>query len=159
MVSTGGDRLISPDAVALLVDQLFPLATVLTPNLSEAEFLVGRRLRSREDLEQAAQDIQGMGPLTVLIKGGHFEHPDSSMDIFFDGDEVHCLRKDRIETTNTHGSGCTLAAAIAAYLAQGLSIRNSVVKAKDFVQKAIQSSYPLGKGNGPLGHFLFRDSR
>jgi hydroxymethylpyrimidine/phosphomethylpyrimidine kinase len=94
-----------------------------------------------------------MGPQAVVIKGGHLKHPELSNDILFDGKVFHRLEGRRIKTKNIHGSGCTFAAAIAAYLARGLSTWESVSKAKEFVQMAIQNSYSLGHGNGPLGHF------
>jgi len=154
MITSGGNRLIESDAVAPLVTELFPIAAVVTPNVHEAEVLVERKLVTEADFKLAAEEIQRMGPKSVVIKGGHSEDPDHSVDIFFDGSEFHRLEGKRIRTANTHGGGCTYAAAIAAYLARGFSRLESVYKAKDYVQKAIEHSFPLGKGSGPLGHFF-----
>jgi len=126
---------------------------VITPNLQEAEVLLERSLRTSEELRLGAQDLHRLGPRSVIIKGGHIDDPDHSTDLLYDGSEFHLLTGPRIRTRNTHGSGCTFAAAIAAYLARGLPIVSAAFKAREYVQRAIQYSYPLGKGNGPLGHF------
>jgi len=153
MISTGGDRLIQKDAIRVLVNELFPLATVVTPNMHEAEALVGRKLSTSQEIRSAAREICSLGPQSVVIKGGHLQDPEQSDDLFYDGNAFHDLKGKRIKTHNTHGSGCTFSAAIAAYLAKDLSTAESVFRAKQYVQKAIQNSFSLGKGNGPLGHF------
>ena len=153
MAATGGGQFIDPEAIHDLVLQLFPLAAVITPNLQEAEVLLERSLRTSEELRLGAQDLHRLGPRSVIIKGGHIDDPDHSTDLLYDGSEFHLLTGPRIRTSNTHGSGCTFAAAIAAYLARGLPIVSAAFKAREYVQRAIQYSYPLGKGNGPLGHF------
>ncbi len=153
MISTGGDRLLEPDAVDQLVRSLLPLANVVTPNLSEAQVLAKTSLNTSEELRLAAREIHAMGPRFVVIKGGHSKDPEHAVDLFFDGTEFHYLEGKRIATVNTHGSGCTFAAAIAAYLAQGRSALESVTKAKEYVQGAIENALSLGKGKGPLGHF------
>ena len=153
MVTTGGDPLIEPGAIDTLKKELLPRALVVTPNLREAETLTGRRLGSRRRIETAAREIRSWGPVSVLIKGGHAGGA-SSTDFFYDGQHCLPLVGRRIPTRNTHGSGCTLAAAIAAYLARGLELREAVERAKQFVTEAIRFAFPLGKGRGPLGHFF-----
>lgn len=153
MVSTGGDELISGKARESLVRELFPLAWIVTPNLGEASVLVGRSLRTLEDMYSAAREIQGTGARAVLIKGGHLEGTGKSVDLFFDGESFTEFPAPRVDTLNTHGSGCTLGAAIAAFLARGSSLQEAVRMAKEYVTGAIRNSYSLGRGHGPLGHF------
>jgi hydroxymethylpyrimidine/phosphomethylpyrimidine kinase len=150
MVAKSGDRLLREDAVAALVSQLLPLALVLTPNVPEAEVLVGHSLQTEEDLRHAAREILAMGARTVLMKGGHRQG--DANDIFFDGHEFLELRSERFDTPNTHGTGCTLSAAIAAGLARGASPRDAVAEAKRYVSEAIRRSEPLGAGHGPVAH-------
>jgi hydroxymethylpyrimidine/phosphomethylpyrimidine kinase len=157
MVSTGGDALISEEARDTLVSSLFPLALIITPNLDEASVLAGRRLAALEDMYTAAREIQGTGPRAVLIKGGHLEGSVCSVDLLFDGEQFTEFSSPRVDSANTHGSGCTLSAAIAAFLARGSTLREAVGKAKEYVTGAIRNSYSLGKGHGPLGHFYRRD--
>jgi hydroxymethylpyrimidine/phosphomethylpyrimidine kinase len=154
MITSGGNRLVESDAVRQMVSELLPISAVVTPNVHEAEVLVGRKLVTESDFKRAAEEIRRMGPKSVVIKGGHSGDPEHSVDIFFDGSDFHLLKGRRIQTVNTHGGGCTFAAAIAAYLARGFSRLESVSKAKEYVQKAIQHSFSLGKGRGPLGHFF-----
>lgn len=154
MVSTGGDRLIQPEAVESLKQELFPLASIVTPNLREAELLTGQAIKSLSEIRQAARQILSWGARSVVIKGGHFDDPNQSTDYFFEaGQQCVPLSAERIDTANTHGSGCTFASAIAAYLARGLELRESLVQAKAYVTEAIRHSLSIGQGNGPLGHF------
>jgi hydroxymethylpyrimidine/phosphomethylpyrimidine kinase len=153
MVSTSGDPLIHQDAVEALKKDLLPLALVVTPNLREAECLGGRTIAGQADLEEAAVEIFGLGPKAVLIKGGHFHDLHASEDYLFDGSRFVSFSAERIETRNTHGSGCTFASAIAAWLAHGLNLEEAIRRAKDYVTEAIRHSFSLGHGNGPLGHF------
>ncbi|RPJ55590.1 MAG: bifunctional hydroxymethylpyrimidine kinase/phosphomethylpyrimidine kinase [Acidobacteria bacterium] len=153
MVSTGGDRLIREDAIDLLKNCLFPRALVVTPNLQEAEVLVGARIANQSELREAALAIHRLGPQAVVIKGGHFESENESLDLFYDGHQFLEFRASRVPTRNTHGSGCTFASAIAAFLAKGLELEEAVGRAKEYVTEAIRHSFPLGQGNGPLGHF------
>ena len=151
MVSTGGDRLADENAISQMISRLFPLASVVTPNLPEAEVLVGSTLETSQDLENAARTIKQMGPESVVIKGGHRNETGISSDLYWDGLRFEQIADRRIETKNTHGSGCTYSAAIAAYLAQDVPLLDAVRKARVYVQKAILKSYDLGRGNGPLG--------
>lgn len=153
MVSTGGDPLIDPEAVGVVRDKLLPLARIVTPNLREAEFLLGRTLESDSQIAEAAREIRKWGPSTVVVKGGHSADPERSIDYFWDGDSLIRLQAERIDTRNTHGSGCTFAAAIAAFLARGLELPEALREAKRYVTEAIRHSLSIGSGNGPLGHF------
>lgn len=153
MRSTGGASLIRDDAIQILKSELFPLALLVTPNLPEAEVLVGGRIRDLQDIETAAQKIYALGPAAVLIKGGHSGDPEWSTDYLFEGSGVIPLKAPRINTKNTHGSGCTYSAAITACLAKGLGLSEAVYQAKEFVTEALRRSFPLGSGRGPLCHF------
>jgi hydroxymethylpyrimidine/phosphomethylpyrimidine kinase len=151
MVATSGDLLIRKNAVAALRSRLLPLATVVTPNLPEAEQLTHMRLRTWEEIEAAAKQIVALGAKTVIIKGGHRKGP--AVDLFFDGKKFHILDAPRIRTRNTHGTGCTLSAAIAAYLAKGEDIESAVRAAKKYITAAIRAGFTIGAGHGPVHHF------
>ncbi|MFB3904866.1 MAG: bifunctional hydroxymethylpyrimidine kinase/phosphomethylpyrimidine kinase [Acidobacteriota bacterium] len=153
MYSTGGDRLVQEQAIDLLKNCLFPRALIVTPNLHEAEVLVGAPIANQSELREAALMIQRLGPRAVVLKGGHFETENESLDLFYDGRQFLEFRASRVATRNTHGSGCTFASAIAAFLAKGLELEEAVGRAKEYVTEAIRHSFPLGQGNGPLGHF------
>ncbi|MCS6801527.1 MAG: bifunctional hydroxymethylpyrimidine kinase/phosphomethylpyrimidine kinase [Chloroflexota bacterium] len=150
MVATSGDRLLREDAVAALRERLIPLATVVTPNLPEAEVLVGYPLETEEARREAAKAIAALGARAVLIKGGHGTGP--AVDLYYDGEFVE-LSAERIATRNTHGTGCTLASAIAAGLARGRSPLEAVREAKTYVTEALRAAFPLGHGHGPVHHF------
>ncbi len=153
MIASSGDSLLDPSAVDSLVEQLFPLASLITPNLREAEVLSGETLADLKGLERAARKIRRRGTAAVLIKGGHFDDPRRSVDYLFDGAEAVRFSAPRHATPHTHGSGCTLAAAICAFLARGLDLHHSVERAKHYVSQAIAASFSVGAGRGPLGHF------
>ncbi|OMQ42795.1 bifunctional hydroxymethylpyrimidine kinase/phosphomethylpyrimidine kinase [Ensifer sp. 1H6] len=155
MVATSGDALLRPDAIAALSDQLLPLALIATPNLPEAALLTGRAIATDEaEMGRQAESILKAGARSVLIKGGHGHGPEAT-DIFFDGGDPVRLTASRIETTNDHGTGCTLSAAIAAGLAGGMSLADAVIAAKDYLQGAIVAAGDLkvGQGRGPVHHF------
>ncbi len=151
MVAKGGARLLREDAVDALKSLLLPLATVVTPNIPEAEVILGRRIEDMDDMRDAAREIVEFGARSVVVKGGHMEGP--ATDIFFDGSDIKAYTSQRISTHNTHGTGCTFASAIAAGLAKGNSVRDSVSDAKKYVTEAIRYAPAIGKGNGPLNHF------
>jgi hydroxymethylpyrimidine/phosphomethylpyrimidine kinase len=151
MVSKGGDRLLREDAVDALRSLLIPLARVVTPNIAEAEVLVGREIKSIDDARDAAGEIVGMGATTAVVKGGHLDGP--ATDILFDGNEFRAFTAQRISTTSDHGTGCTFASATAAGLAKGLSVRDAVAQAKRYVTAAMRHAFPMGQGHGPLNHF------
>jgi hydroxymethylpyrimidine/phosphomethylpyrimidine kinase len=151
-VSKHGHRLLEQDAVSGLRDRLLPLATLVTPNLPEAAGLAGFEVTSRDLMEDAAEVIQAIGGAAVLVKGGHLEDSPSSDDLFFDGDRMQWLSAERIDTPNTHGTGCTLSSSIAAYLARGDDLQEAVRRGKAFVTEAIRRALPLGGGIGPVDH-------
>ena len=151
MVAKSGDPLLQQEAVDSVRTSLVPLATLVTPNVPEAETLAGHKIESDEDMREVARRIIGMGARAVVVKGGHREGP--ATDIYFDGSNFTEFSSERFDTVNTHGTGCTFASAAAAGLAQGKSVLDAVAQAKEFVTEAIRNSYPLGKGHGPVHHF------
>lgn len=153
MVSTGGDPLIQQEAVEVLKTLLLPLALAVTPNLHEAAFLVGRSLDTDAEIRQAAEEIHSMGPAHVIIKGGHRLDTERATDVLFDGAEFHYFSGPRFNTRNTHGSGCTFAAALTAFLARGLNLSDALAEVKAYISEAIRHSLSLGHGHGPLGHY------
>lgn len=151
MTAKGGSALMEQKALAVLKEELIPLCTLLTPNIPEAQEITGEPIRSPEDMKRAAVKIKEMDVSCVLIKGGHLEG--DALDILYDGTAFYEFREKRIETKNTHGTGCTLSSAIAANLANGMCIKDAVQRAKDYVTQAIRHALPVGKGHGPTNHF------
>ena len=151
MVATSGARLLDPAAVDTLRRRLLPLAAVLTPNVPEAEVLAGMTIAGEADMAEAARRLLAMGPAAVLLKGGHLDGA-SCADLLVTMEGVEVFRAPRIVTRNTHGTGCTLASAIAAGLAQELGLRAAVARAHAYVQAAIASAPGYGTGQGPLDH-------
>ena len=149
MVAKGGARLLHSDAIASLYRYLLPLATVVTPNIPEAEVLLGRTLATIDDRRQAARDLVALGPRVAVVKGGHSVDA-QAVDIYWDGSDMVELAGRRIDTKNTHGSGCVFSAAIAAGLAKGQEPLDAVRAAKVFINSAIEHSLELGKGHGPV---------
>jgi hydroxymethylpyrimidine/phosphomethylpyrimidine kinase len=147
MVAKGGAKLLRDDAVAAMRQRLIPLAAVVTPNLPEAQVLLGREIRTLDERRQAARDLVAMGARAAVVKGGHAE---DVTDIFFDGTQLVELPAKRIDTPNTHGSGCVFSAAIAAWLARGADPQSAVREAKTFITLAIANSLELGAGHGPV---------
>ncbi len=155
MVAASGDRLLREDAVETLIERLLPLALVVTPNVPEAEVLAGLSITSMADMHDAARAIADAGARNVIVKGGHMVG-DQSIDLLFDGSSFEEFRADRIDTTNTHGTGCTFSSAIASGLALGEGVHDAVAGAKRYVTEAIRASFPIGAGHGPLNHFFDR---
>jgi hydroxymethylpyrimidine/phosphomethylpyrimidine kinase len=153
MVAKGGDRLLREDAVEALRKRLLPLALVVTPNIPEAEVIVGRRLETWNDLREAAREIHALGAANVVMKGGHREADPQATDLLFDGKDFREFSVGRVDTRSTHGTGCTFASAIAATLAKGETVPHAVMAAKAYVTKALQESFVLGHGHGPVHHF------
>ena len=153
MVAKGGDRLLREDAVEALRTKLLPLATVVTPNISEVEVLTGINVQTSEDARQAAKAIVGLGARSAVVKGGHFPSREV-VDTFYDGAIFREFSAPRIDTKNTHGTGCTFASAIAAGLAKGLALEEAVSQAKEYVTEAIRANLDIGAGHGPLNHFF-----
>jgi len=149
-VSKHGHRLLDEDAVGALRERVLPLATLVTPNLPEAAVLAGFEVTDRDLMQDAAETIQAMGPEAVLVKGGHLPGATGADDLFFDGDRMAWIAGERIETPNTHGTGCTLSSAIAAHLARGAERLEAVREGKAFVTEAIRAALPLGGGIGPV---------
>ncbi len=151
MVSTGGRRLLDEEAVEALVGRLFALALVVTPNLREAEALTAMSIRCVDDMKRAAVALRRSGCKYVIIKGGHLEG--APVDLLFDGEKFREYGGIRRETVHTHGTGCTFASAIAAFMARGLAVEEAVGRAKAYVSAAIAPGLALGGGVGPLHHF------
>ncbi len=150
MVAKSGKPLLDPSARQAYVEQLFALTEVLTPNLLEAEAFLGHPVRTLEEMRQAAQELRMKGPRVVVVKGGHLAG--DAIDVFFDGERLEEIRATRIDTRNTHGTGCTLSAAIAARLALGEEPLQAVRGAKAYLTEAIRRSYSVGAGHGPVDH-------
>jgi hydroxymethylpyrimidine/phosphomethylpyrimidine kinase len=147
-LSSTGQPLLTDDGVTVLRTELLPLATLVTPNLAEVEQLTGFVVREEEDMRTAADAVLALGPQWVLVKGGHL--PGDAVDLLTDGTHEHVLRATRIGNPHTHGSGCTLASAIASYLARGEDMVAAVTHAKDYVTGAIAAGFALGGGTGPV---------
>lgn len=153
MVSRAGVQLIDDGAIATLRDRLLPLATVVTPNRYEAQILSGQDITTLEAMQAAARRIHALGAKAVLVKGGGMAGELRGVDVFFDGDRLDVLHTETVDTTDTHGTGCTLAAAIAARLALGHDLLVAIQLAKTYVTQALHHSLRIGQGQGPVGHF------
>jgi hydroxymethylpyrimidine/phosphomethylpyrimidine kinase len=157
MVASSGDRLLEPAAERLYLESLAPHALVLTPNLMEAEVLLGRRIRTLVDQHEAAHALGQFGPATVVVKGGHAvtDSAGQAVDVVWDGSATYELRSPRVDTPNNHGTGCSFAAAIAAALAGGATVRVAISRAKAFVHRGVSgaATWRLGQGHGPIDHF------
>ncbi len=151
MIAKGGASLLQQQAIETLQRELLPRTYLLTPNLPEAEALTGIQIHNEADMEEAARTLQQMGARNVLLKGGHLEG--EAVDLLLAADRVHHYRAPRIDTPNTHGTGCTFSAAIATFLAQGLALPEAVGRGKEFITQAIANALPLGSGHGPVNHW------
>lgn len=151
MYAKNGCPLMDPSSIDTLIKTVIPCADMLTPNIPEAEKITGLEIHSLEDMEAAARKIHEMGCKYVMVKGGHSEG--DAIDVLFDGENFHQFATERIDTKNTHGTGCTYSSAIASNLAKGLDVVNAVDKAKKYITTAIRHSLEIGKGNGPTHHF------
>ncbi|HEY9623067.1 MAG TPA: bifunctional hydroxymethylpyrimidine kinase/phosphomethylpyrimidine kinase [Crinalium sp.] len=153
MVSRTGAQLIDDEAIATLRDSLLPLATLVTPNRYEAQILSGIDIVTLDDMKTAAKAIHQLGAKAVIVKGGGMTGSLRGVDVFFDGDRCEILQNSTVDTNDTHGTGCTLAAAIAANLAQGKPLFDAVRQGKTYVTNALQHALRIGQGQGPVGHF------
>jgi hydroxymethylpyrimidine/phosphomethylpyrimidine kinase len=153
MVATSGDRLLDRDAEQHIARRLVPLAALVTPNLDEAAVLVGAPVRTADDMERAGRALVQLGAKAALVKGGHLAG-DEVVDVLVGQGAVRRFTRPRLETTSTHGTGCTLSAAVAAGLALGRPLERAVEDALDFVYRAMAAAPGLGKGHGPLNHFV-----
>jgi len=154
MVARSGAKLMNDDAIAIIKQQLIPLATITTPNRYEAEILSNLTINTLEDMHKAAQVIYKLGAKAVLVKGGGMEGELKGVDVWFDGVDLETLKTEVIDTPNTHGTGCTLSAAITANLAKGIFPLQSVIQAKTYVTAALKFNLAIGKGHGSIGHFF-----
>ena len=157
MYAKNGCALMDPDSIDTLIAEVVPLADVLTPNIPEAEKMSGMSINGLEDMERAGRLIHEMGCAAVLVKGGHSEG--DATDVLFDGGRFYHFTAKRIDTKNTHGTGCTYSSAIASNLALGLPVDKAVARAKEYVTMAIAHALDIGRGNGPTHHFyeLYRN--
>lgn len=151
MVSTSGYKLLSDNAKETLIRELFPLSTLITPNLPEVEEILGIKINNLDDMKDAALKIKDLGTKYVLIKGGHLQN--DATDILYDGEKFIYLKEEKIYTENTHGTGCTLSSSIAANLAKGMDIEKAVAEGKKYITGAIRYGFKLGQGVGPTNHF------
>lgn len=155
MIATSGAKLLQEDAVKVMIEKLFPLAHIITPNIPEAEYITGMKISNQNDVDKACSIIKDMGAENVIIKGGHFKGEEST-DTFYDGKNHYEISSMRIETKNTHGTGCTYSSAIASYKAQGMETLEAVKYAKQYITSAILygAELEIGKGSGPVNHFF-----
>lgn len=151
MYAKNGCPLMNPDSIDTLIKIILPLADLLTPNIPEAEKISGMKINNLEDMEKAASAIRQMGCKNVLVKGGHATG--DATDVLFNGDRFFYFTAERVDTKNTHGTGCTYSSAIASNLALGCDLSEAVQRAKEYVTTAIRHSLSIGKGNGPTHHF------
>lgn len=151
MYAKNGCPLMNPDSIDILIREIIPLADMITPNIPEAEKISNMKIKNVDDMKMSAEIIYSMGPSSVLIKGGH--SIGDAEDILFDGKEFFSFKTERINTKNTHGTGCTLSSAIASNLALGKSKNEAVFAAKEYITTAIRHSLDIGKGHGPTNHF------
>lgn len=157
MVAQSGDKLLQDDAIQAIKDHLMPVADVVTPNLPEAEVLLGQKIESLEDMQRAARSLARFGGRSILIKGGHLAQSKSTDLLYLtEEDRFVTLEAERIDSCNNHGTGCTLSSAIAAYMSRGSDIEDAVRQAKTFIQNAIRAgaAYKIGHGHGPVHHFF-----
>ncbi|NLJ99642.1 MAG: bifunctional hydroxymethylpyrimidine kinase/phosphomethylpyrimidine kinase, partial [Clostridia bacterium] len=160
MVAKSGDYLLKEDARLVVKEKLLPLAKLITPNLDEAMVLTGmKKIENEDEMKEAAKQLKEHGSEYILVKGGHLS--DDAVDILYDGNKFYRFPAVRIQTKNTHGTGCTLSAAIAAFLALGMDVPQAVEKGKKFITTAIRYGLQIGKGHGPTHHFaeLYGDAR
>ncbi len=154
MVSRAGAQLIDDGAIATLIHNLIPRALIVTPNRYEAQILSTMEIHTLDDMKLAATTIRTLGSRVVLVKGGSMTGDLRGVDVYCDGDRLDVLKTECVDTPNTHGTGCTLSAAIAANLARGLDTPTAVNQAKHYVTRALQHSLSIGHGQGPVGHFF-----
>ncbi|MFS0646667.1 bifunctional hydroxymethylpyrimidine kinase/phosphomethylpyrimidine kinase [Siminovitchia sp. 179-K 8D1 HS] len=152
MVSKGGHRLLEETAIHALKTDLFPLASLVTPNIPEAQVLANMKINNEPDMYEACRIIRKLGPKAVLIKGGHLDGDPN--DLFYDGESFQLFKGQRVETKNVHGTGCTLSSAIAANLAKGKEMQTAIDEAKIYITEAIANSLEIGNGHGPAHHFF-----
>ena len=157
MIAKGGEHLLQQEAVEALRTHLLPLATVLTPNIPEAEVLTGRKIEHVSDITKTAETLLQFGAHCVVIKGGHLTDETYATDyVFLQDGRTFTMQSKRINTKNTHGTGCTFSAALTAFIAQGLPLEKAIIEAKRFIQMAITHDLAIGNGHGPTNHFAYK---
>ncbi|WP_338651725.1 bifunctional hydroxymethylpyrimidine kinase/phosphomethylpyrimidine kinase [Lysinibacillus sp. Y5S-8] len=160
MIAKGGESLLQQEAIEALRSSLLPLATIVTPNIPEAEALTGRAIRHFEDMKQVAQSFLQLGVQCVILKGGHLAEPLYAIDyVFFKNGQSFSMQSPRIQTKNTHGTGCTFSAALTAFLGRGLAMEEAIIEAKKFIQLAIMHDLSIGNGHGPTNHFAYQQHK
>ena len=160
MIAKGGESLLQQEAIEALRSSLLPLATIVTPNIPEAEALTGRTIRHFEDMKQVAQSFLQLGVQCVILKGGHLAEPLYAIDyVFFKNGQSFSMQSPRIQTKNTHGTGCTFSAALTAFLGRGLAMEKAIIEAKKFIQLAIMHDLSIGNGHGPTNHFAYQQHK
>ena len=157
MIATSGSSLVKTDAVKTLTEELFPIATLITPNIPEAEALSNMTIKNKEDMQEVTKAIGDFYGCSVLLKGGH--NISDADDLLYEKGAFHWFRGERIDNSNTHGTGCTLSSAIASNLAKGFTLVQSIQRAKDYISAALSAEFNLGKGSGPLKHNFDLKSR
>jgi hydroxymethylpyrimidine/phosphomethylpyrimidine kinase len=155
MIAKGGALLLQQEAVRALREHLLPLSEIVTPNIPEAEVLAGMPIRTLDDKKEAAKRIASFGAANIIIKGGHDNGSDDVLDLFYDGSGFTTVIGKKIQTTHTHGTGCTFSAALTAELAKGSGVHEAVQTAKAFIQAAIEDSLEIGGGHGPTNHWAY----
>lgn len=151
-VSQSGDRLLEGDALKALQEKIIPLADLITPNRPEAELLTGKKIGDTDEIGLAAESFFSMGAKAVLIKGGHFKSERMRDWLFLSGSDPVCVEKEKVSTSNTHGTGCTLSAALATCLGQGMDMPDALRRSRDFLHLSIKAAFPFGSGQGPVNH-------
>lgn len=159
MVAKSGDALLSENARTVVKEALLPLATVITPNLFEAEVILGQSIKTIDEMKSAAAELKKFGCKWVVVKGGHLTGGKEAIDVVYNGNDFYLLRSPFIQTRNTHGTGCTFSSAIAAGLAKGSNPLSAIQKAKKYITEAIESGLPIGNGHGPTNHLAGVRSR
>ncbi len=159
MVAKSGDPLLSENARNVVKEKLLPLAAVITPNIYEAEVILGKSIKTIDDMKEAAIGLKEIGCQWVIVKGGHLTGEKEAIDVVYNGSDFHLLRSPYFQTKNTHGTGCTFSSAIAAGLAKGSDPLTSIKIAKNYITEAIENSLSIGKGHGPTNHFVGTDRK
>lgn len=160
MIAKGGEHLLQQEAVEALRSHLLPIATVITPNIPEAEVLTGTKIDNEQSIFQAAHSLLNLGVHCVVMKGGHLADETYATDyVFFDNGRTFTIQTERINTKNTHGTGCTFSAALTAFYAKGMPLEKAMIEAKKFIQMAITHHVAIGNGHGPTNHFAYKKYR
>lgn len=159
MIAKGGASLLQPTAIKAMITYLLPLATVITPNIPEAEVISGIKINSEASVNEAARKILAMGTQVVVIKGGHLEGVLAEDRVYFKDGTRFLLSAPRIKTKQTHGTGCTFSASLTAFMGQGMDLKEAIIEAKHFIQLAIENPLNLGSGHGPTNHFAYKQAK